>query len=525
MASAYMIMGHGYEKPGRIRVPDGCTLVVGEECGMLGTISFRILEAMGTRDPAFWADPVGKKAAIEALLGRRLRIYKAGQLAPRLYVSLLSDHSEKAGIYQPSGVHRLPLDMDAITQNKEGRGDARYESTDATESFRGAVITEAGWHSQAHLFAKKPGVHYNLLCREMRASSDDITDILPMRFVMEGIQTAFPKLAAKLEGPDIYDPVRVADAWISAQESTGFTPVQHEVAAIVHKAALQLSESRRGSGSPRGDRSVDLLVQLLATPEPPIGPIMKLIHEVPTLDKGIRHYGVTPLMAAARFSLVEAMDAMIRRGASMEVRDEEGATALHYACSSRNPAGALFLISRGADVNAVDIDGDTPLLMAASKASLEPVIRTLVAAGADVNARNADDDTAAIIAAGWSGMGPVLRFLLDERIDVAHANREGVTALHQALEDGQTENATILLDTGAFDLKARTKAQVGYVGFALAAGLEDIVIRLIEAGAHINSVDLLMNKAKKKGYHKVLAYLESRKVVGGRRRTTYRHRR
>ncbi len=501
-----MIMGHGYEKPGRFTVPDGCILVLGEECGLLGTVSFRILEAMSTRDPAFWADPVGNKAVIEKLLGRRLRIYTAGQQAPRLFVSLLSDHSERKGIYQPSGIHRIPLDLGAITHNKAVSGDERYETTDKVASFRGSVFQESGWHSQAHLFTAKPGVHYNLLCRESRLSSNYTGDTVSLNYIMEAVKSAFPALT--LDKPGMYDPVHVADTWISAQNSAVFTPMQKEVAAVVHKEARRLSSARRASGSPLGDHSIDLLVQLLATPNPPMNLLMKLIHEIPDLNKGIRHYGVTPLMSAARFGLVDAIAAMLSRGASLEVRDEEGATALHYACSSTDPDAAMFLMSRGADVNVADMHGNTPLLMAASKASLEPVIVEMLGRDADVNVRNADGDTALIVAAGWPGMTSVIRALLDARIDIEHANKEGYTALHQALEDGQAENATILLDTDAFDLKIRTKANAGYVGIALAAGLEDIVIRLLAAGAPVKSIQALADGAKKKGLNRLLAALQ-----------------
>ncbi len=501
-----MIMGHGYEKPGRFTVPDGCVLVLGEECGLLGTISFRILEAMGTGNPAFWADPVGNKAAIEKLLGRRLRVYTAGQQAPHLFVSLLSDHSERKVIYQPSGIHRLPLDLETITHNKSVSGEERYETTDKVASFRGSVFQEAGWHSQAHLFTAKPGVHYNLLCRTSRLSSDYKGDAVTLDYIMKAVKTAFPALI--LDKPGVYDPLTIADTWISAQNRAVFTPMQKEVAAIIHKEARRLSSARRASGSPLGDRSIDLLVQLLVTSYPPMDLLMKLIHEIPDLNKGIRHYGVTPLMSAARFGLVDAIAAMLSRGASLEVRDEEGATALHYACSTTDPDAAMFLMSRGADVNAADIHGNTPLLMAASKASLEPVIVELLRQGADVNVRNADGDTALIIAAGWPGMTGVMHALLDARVDIEHANKDGYTALHQALEDGQAENATILLDTDAFDLSARTKANKGYVGLALASDLEDIVIRLLAAGAPVKSITALVDGAKKKGFNRLLAALK-----------------
>ena len=46
-----------------------------------------------------------------------------------------------------------------------------------------------------------------------------------------------------------------------------------------------------------------------------------------------------------------------------------------------------ILLKRGADVNAKDNDGDTPLLMA-SEIGPEDVVRLLIEKGADVNAAN-----------------------------------------------------------------------------------------------------------------------------------------
>ena len=55
------------------------------------------------------------------------------------------------------------------------------------------------------------------------------------------------------------------------------------------------------------------------------------------------------------------------------------------------------LVNKGADVNARDDDGVTPLMDAARTGQLEAA-RTLVAAGADINAAAEDGDTAMTLA-------------------------------------------------------------------------------------------------------------------------------
>jgi ankyrin repeat protein len=59
------------------------------------------------------------------------------------------------------------------------------------------------------------------------------------------------------------------------------------------------------------------------------------------------------------------------------------------------------LLSKGANVNAKDVDGFTPLMEASVEGSTE-VVKLLLAKGADVNAKNEDGDTA-LIGASFAG--------------------------------------------------------------------------------------------------------------------------
>ena len=65
---------------------------------------------------------------------------------------------------------------------------------------------------------------------------------------------------------------------------------------------------------------------------------------------------------------------------------------LHTAVKHRKAAAVSLLLCRGADVNAVNRSGDTPLLLLPKTAPA--VVTALLAAGADVNARDTSGRTA-----------------------------------------------------------------------------------------------------------------------------------
>lgn len=107
--------------------------------------------------------------------------------------------------------------------------------------------------------------------------------------------------------------------------------------------------------------------------------------------------GQTPLMLAAKRGDANRVRALIAAHASLDSHDNDGQTALFLAAGSNQTPeitssglkGCLDclkqLIAAGADVNASDDNGTTPL-MAAASGHLDSV-EALIAAGADVNAK------------------------------------------------------------------------------------------------------------------------------------------
>ena len=91
--------------------------------------------------------------------------------------------------------------------------------------------------------------------------------------------------------------------------------------------------------------------------------IRRLVGENPSLlNRGELKNG--PIHSAANANQAEALAPLLDLGADINVRDEDGMTALHRA--AENPQAARVLLERGADPEIYDLRGCTPLVIALS---------------------------------------------------------------------------------------------------------------------------------------------------------------
>jgi ankyrin repeat protein len=147
--------------------------------------------------------------------------------------------------------------------------------------------------------------------------------------------------------------------------------------------------------------------------------------------------GVTALVECARTGATDAVGLLLARGASVQAAHvRSGQTALTWAIEGRHSAVVRLLLARGADARTPSKGGFTPLMFAARSGDLESA-RLLVDAGAAVDAGTADVGTPLVVAAA-SGHEALAIFLLEQGANPNAVDRNGITALHNAVQRGLT---------------------------------------------------------------------------------------
>jgi ankyrin repeat protein len=146
---------------------------------------------------------------------------------------------------------------------------------------------------------------------------------------------------------------------------------------------------------------------------------------------------------------------------------------------------ALDLIANGADVNAAQADGSTPLHWAAYKLDKE-LVQMLLERGAKTDAMNQYGSSAIAEAVKAANVDLVTMFL-EAGADVEAPNGDGETLLMLAARTGSTAVSKLLLDRGA-DVNAREawRDQTALM-WAAEGAYADLVQLLIDGGADVRT--------------------------------------
>lgn len=146
-------------------------------------------------------------------------------------------------------------------------------------------------------------------------------------------------------------------------------------------------------------------------------------------------------LAAAK-SMDKAVMAMLIAKADPRLRNTAGKkTALHRYVQRNQRALVRALIAAGADLEATQDDGMTPLAIALANANL-PLAKLLIRSGADVNATYADKTLLMHAISQRSTL--MMQVLVDAKADQQFVNHDGMTAYSLAETIGNVD-ATLML--------------------------------------------------------------------------------
>jgi ankyrin repeat protein len=183
-------------------------------------------------------------------------------------------------------------------------------------------------------------------------------------------------------------------------------------------------------------------------------------------------------------SIEQIVDA-IKDGAEVNASNDKGVTPLISAAARDNPDPEIItiLIEAGALVNARTENRSAPIMWAASDSNLE-VVKVFIEAGADVNVRNVDGLTPLMCAAEYNTDPEVITSLIEAGANVHTQSVDGITSLMFAA--GKNENPEVIkrfIKAGA-DINASNAD--GWTPLMLAAWKNpnpEVVITLLDLGA------------------------------------------
>jgi ankyrin repeat protein len=243
--------------------------------------------------------------------------------------------------------------------------------------------------------------------------------------------------------------------------------------------------------------------------------------------------GDSPLMRAVYLGRSEAAQALLDKGADIGETNFDGQSALHVAAGQGHARVAGLLLAHGASVNARNSDrqtplqlalnaetalvllragadatipdklcdssragdrklvelllsygadanpktkciGDTPLLTAISYKNWE-IVSILLDHGADPNATGGSDSTPLTLAAGLPESANVVARLLERGANPNTPNKDGDTALIEAVRYGRTDVVELLLNRGA-NIGAKDRNGFTALAHAMDIAMADLLV-------------------------------------------------
>jgi len=201
--------------------------------------------------------------------------------------------------------------------------------------------------------------------------------------------------------------------------------------------------------------------------------------------------GVTALHVAAQGGHLEVVEMLIRAGANVNVVDDEKRTALILAVKANYGDVAIELVRAGADPKTVyvDDDGETHnMLMDAITVENKEFALMLIEKGADLHYKD-ERGVSTLLQASHRGLLEVAEALVakntkDDFVD--GLSKDGMSPLIAASSEGHLEVAKLLIEKGGADVNAKDRDGTNSLMAASSRGHLKITQLLLDSGAKVN---------------------------------------
>ena len=163
------------------------------------------------------------------------------------------------------------------------------------------------------------------------------------------------------------------------------------------------------------------------------------------------------LLTAARGNYELEVEALLKNGAEINAVDINGNTALMLACMKNGNVKIVeLLLNNNANINIQSQYGDTAFSWACYNGNLD-IAELLLKNDASVNAKGKSGNTPLMLACLNNNNVKIVEWLLKNRADMKVANEDGETPLIFACYNGNLDIVKFLIENGA-DVNAKTKS-------------------------------------------------------------------
>lgn len=192
--------------------------------------------------------------------------------------------------------------------------------------------------------------------------------------------------------------------------------------------------------------------------------------------------GFSALHYACQKGTRDIVRMLIANGADVTISNNRGITPLHLAAGTGNKEIIKMLVDNGADINATDSDGESVVIYGIRAGKTETV-RYMKELGADITIADNDGRTAVDYASA-RGMTGVIENVLND-IELG-ADSYGNTPLHQACYNGHSETVSAILKNQGVNVDATNDAGETPMYIAVRESNLYVAELLVKAGADVN---------------------------------------